>query len=239
MFRTFSLLHQETSSEYVDVLNDMDKLNSFSYCIVGSFSKTLFGIILFYIVLIVRDFLIIIVEIILCIYSSVLFKKYLRTNFRKSLKNANAQATIDLNEQSQAAVTTTCSPTTYEMSLRKTKSLKVVVETKVIKRVTKYNQKLTTMTIYIIFCSIFFHIGLIQMYFVSYMFFNTMFYHLSILLSCVSFLIKCISNFVLFFKFNKKFNFFISNIFGFFTQKLQRFHAAISNGLDVFLFLFA
>ena len=216
-------------SEFYDAMNNTHILSTFTYCRKEVFFYTLNGNITLYLVTFIRDILTLIIEIIMIIYSIRLFKLYLKqqsnsrieividyvnhSNLSKSITpplQLNLQVPDQINlhhhRERQQRETPKQRQLSGMMSLNSHQKI-IIVE--------NFNNKLTRMSILISSMSVLSHIGLAFVYLSngSETTINTFWTHIATLITILLVQLKYISNFFLFFFYNKNFRIFVYKIF--------------------------
>jgi hypothetical protein len=203
--------------EFQQALTNLTFLDSFSYCSTGQFMSSLYGKITNFIVIFVRDILTLLAEIAISVYSIVLFKQFLNKRALESTINAcevNRENGIDSYDVIQVA-----SPSTYAQNTA-------------VSDLNSFNTKLTKMTLYMSLCSILTHTGYLLVFLIYGPNNNSILSHIMTLVALAITLVKHVSNFFLFFFFNKNFRQYIKN----FGRQIQSAYESTSSLVSFVLF---
>ena len=209
----FFTFNPRNESDFYLTMNDLEKIQSFAYCIRDNLLTTPYFKIISITVFLIRDVLTLFLEIILSIIAIKTFNR----NLTKSLvltftkgNNSNKMTT-----QGQAQLNYRSKINTQERRL----SLSIRANNK-LNIITSLNAKLTKMTIYLSICSIVSHFGIILTYIAFGSDDNSIWAHYMAFLNVFSIQIKIFSNFFFFFYFNTSFRNFVTN----FSKHLKTFY---------------
>ena len=178
---SYFVLSSRSDSEYIEAAasNNLNQLINFTYCYRQPYFFTQDGQSLLVVTIVFRDFVSLIIECSLSIYSIISLRRYIKqTSIDSNLINLNTNNPIGQ------------------------------IQSDIIKRIEKYNVKLTKMTLYLSMCSIISHIGVALFYFQLSNEENDR--NISVCVCILLISLKYLSNFFLFYQFNSNFKFYLN-----------------------------
>jgi len=189
----FFVVSPRKESDYDEILNDLDKLSTFTYCSREPFFFSQTGRLIIYFNVICRDGLTLFIEITLSVYSLILFRKYLN-------KQSNQINSISLTQLEN----------NLNQVIDENKNNKQLNSSRLINKMESFNRDLTKMTLCLSLCSIVSHFGTACCYIlVSLDDKRNLIITTLIFFTFLLFNIKFFSNFYLFYYFNLNFKAFI------------------------------
>ena len=215
-------------AEFYEAMNNTQLISSFTYCKKELFFYGRTGNIILYLVTFIRDILTLIIEIIMIIYSIRIFKLYLNQSINTQIEIVIDHVDPSINSNVSKSKPT-ASPTNQQFNLQVPQLQNIANQQSNVSTcqvsnnqnhqkiiiVENFSNKLTKLSILISSMSILSHLGLTAVY-VSYSSDtnnNSEWSHYATFLTCLFILLKYISNFFLFYFYNRNFRIYIYKIF--------------------------
>jgi hypothetical protein len=203
------------ASEFTDALTSLEKANNFPYCRRAAFSATIPGRITLLAITIFRDFIWLIVEVVATLYSVLLLNKFIKKKQEILGSSANSTNTIKptATENSSTQKSTRTEQSNTKNSINNNNNRQRVIIVNRTKSYSRTNKNISKMSLCFAFISIIANLTSLANSITFILISNGMLFHQLTFVNVLAGISKNISNFFLFYFFNKNFRSFISRIF--------------------------
>lgn len=216
-FPTFFLYEVRSASEFTDALTSLEKVKNFPYCRRAAFSTTILGRITLLAITIFRDFIWLLVEVVATLFSVILLNKFIKKKQEILGSSANSTNTVKPtasdNSSTQKSIRIEQSNTNLSNSNKKENNRQRVIIVNRTQSYSQTNKNISNMSLCFALISIIANLTSLANSITFILISNGMLFHQLTFVNVLAGISKNISNFFLFYFFNKNFRCFISRIF--------------------------
>ncbi len=212
-FPTFFLYEVRLASEFKEALTSLQKARNFPYCRRAEFSATVLGRIVLLAITVFRDLIWLIVEVLATVFSVILLNKFIKKKQEILGSSANITNIVKPSTSDNSSNRIEKNSTTFSMSKIKENDRQKVIIVNRTKSYSRTNKNISKMSLCFSFISIIANLTSLASSIVFILISNGMLFHQLTFVNVLAGILKNISNFFLFYFFNKNFRSFISKIF--------------------------